>query len=236
MQRDLPATLARLAEMGYREVEFAGYFGRTPGQIRALLTQNRLTAPSTHVGYDRIGPGWDRALDEAAAAGHAYITVPWLPNDVRGSRDGWQYVADAFNRAGERALSRNLVFAYHNHDFEFTPVDGVVPYDLLLERTDPALVQFQMDVFWLVKAGGDPIEYLRRHPGRFTTLHIKDSSGAPEHRQVDVGDGTIDFGAILRFDREQRSAVRHVFVEHDEPADAMAFARKSLRHMQTLEL
>lgn len=236
MQRDMAATLAAIAAIGYREVEFAGYFGRTPAQVRELLASAGLTAPSTHLAYERVTTDWDRALDEAAAIGHRYVTVPWVPLAQRREIAATHAIADAFNRAGEQARARGLVFAYHNHDFEFVRVDGVLPYDVLLERTDPSFVQFQMDIFWLVKGGGDPIAYMRRFPGRFTMLHVKDSAGPPDHRQVDVGAGVIDFAGILRHDRANGGAVRHLFVEHDQPADALAFARTSFHHMNALEL
>lgn len=235
MQRDDEGTLRRLSEIGYREVEFAGYYGRSPEQTRAMLERHRLTAPSTHIAYDAIVTGWDRALDDARARGHRIVTIPWLPADARKSVSTWREVASRLNRAGEAARARGLGFAYHNHDFEFTRVDGVVPFDLLIAETDPALVDFQMDVFWLVKGGGDPLAYLRAHPARFSMLHIKDSSGPPEHRQVDVGAGTIDFAGILRLDASQRRAIRHVFVEHDQPADAMAFAKTSFDHLSAME-
>jgi sugar phosphate isomerase/epimerase len=234
MRRDMPGTLARLAEIGYREVEFAGYFGRSPEETRRLLAQNGLTAPSAHIGLDQLA-NWDRALDDAVARGHQYVTIPWVPENMRGSAEGWRRMAADFNRAAERAKTKGLQFAYHNHDFELQRVDGVVPLDLLLAETDPALVQFEMDIYWVTRAGGDPIEYIRRHPTRFSMLHAKDSAGAPEHRMVDVGAGAIDFAAILRLDASQRGAVRHVFVEHDNPADAMAFARRSFDHLSRLE-
>lgn len=235
MQRDDEGTLRRLSEIGYREVEFAGYYGRSPEQTRAMLERHRLTAPSTHIAYDAIVTGWDRALDDARARGHRIVTIPWLPADARKSVSTWREVASRLNRAGEAARARGLGFAYHNHDFEFTRVDGVVPFELLIAETDPTLVDFQMDVFWLVKGGGDPLAYLRAHPARFSMLHIKDSSGPPEHRQVDVGAGTIDFAGILRLDASQRRAIRHVFVEHDQPADAMAFAKTSFDHLSAME-
>jgi sugar phosphate isomerase/epimerase len=234
MQRDMPATLARLAEIGYREVEFAGYFGRSPEETRRLLQQNGLTAPSTHIGPDQL-TNWDRALDDALARGHSYVTIPWLPENMRGTADGWRRIAADFNRAGERAKTRGLTFAYHNHDFEFNRVEGLVPFDILLAETDPALVQYEMDVYWVTKAGRDPLDYIRRHPNRFSMLHIKDSAGPPEHRMVDVGEGTIDFGAILRLDASQRRAIRHVFVEHDSPADPLAFAKRSFDNLSRVE-
>lgn len=230
----MPGTLARLAEMGYREVEFAGYFGRSPEEVRRILDQNRLTSPSTHIGLDQL-PNWDRALDGALARGHRYVTIPWLPENMRGAADGWRRVAAEFNRAGERAKARGLTFAYHNHDFEFNRVEGIVPFDLLLAETDPAFVQYEMDVYWVTKAGGDPLEYIRRHPDRFSMLHIKDSAGPPDHRMVNVGAGTIDFGAIMRLDASQRGTIRHVFVEHDNPTDPFAFAKQSIDHLSRLE-
>jgi|SRR5687767_12499590 sugar phosphate isomerase/epimerase len=235
MQRDFPGTLARLSEIGYREVEFAGYFGRSPAEVRQILGTHRLAAPATHMPYELIATGWDKALDDAKAIGHQYVVVPWLAEDLRKSADSWRRVAAEFNRAGERARSRGLNFAYHNHEFEFKRTDGAVPFDILIAETDPALVSFEMDVYWVTFGGADPLAYLRQHPERFSMLHIKDSAGPPNHAQVDVGAGTIDFAAILRLDAQQRSAVKHVFVEHDKPADPLAFAKKSFDHLSALE-
>ena len=235
MQRDMPGILARLAEIGYREVEFAGYFGRTPAQVRQMLEQNRLAAPSSHIGYEAVKANFAKAADDCVAIGHQFITVPFLPDDVRKSADTWRQVARDFNRFGEQAKSRGLKFAYHNHDFEFKRVDGILPFDLLLAETDPALVSFEMDVYWTVKAGGDPLAYFRQHPTRFSMLHLKDSAGPPNHAQTDVGAGTINFAAILTLDARQQSSVKHVFVEHDQPPMPMAFAKNSFDNLSKLE-
>jgi len=235
MQRDMPGTLARIAAIGYREVEFAGYYRRTSVEVKQLLESNRLAAPSTHVPYEAVRDNFDRIADEAQAVGHQFLTVPFLGDAERKSADTWRRVAQEFNRAGEKARARGLRFAYHNHDFEFTRVDGILPFDLLISETDPALVSFQMDVYWTVKAGGDPLAYFRKHPTRFSMLHIKDSAGPPNHAQTDVGAGTIDFAAILRLDAGQRSSVKHLFVEHDQPPDPMLFARNSFDHLSKLE-
>lgn len=235
MQRDMPGTLAGLAAIGYHEVEFAGYFRRTPAEVKQLLQSNRLAAPSTHVPYEAVRDNFDRIADEAQAIGHQFLTVPYLGDAERRSADTWRRVAQEFNRAGEKARARGLRFAYHNHDFEFNRVDGILPFDLLIAETDPALVSFQMDVYWTVKAGGDPLAYFRTHPTRFSMLHIKDSAGPPNHAQTDVGAGTIDFGAIFRLDAAQQSSVKHVFVEHDQPPDPMAFARTSFDNLSKLE-
>jgi sugar phosphate isomerase/epimerase len=112
-------------------------------------------------------------------------------------------------------------------------VGSAVPLEVLLAETDPAVVRFEMDIYWLVKAGGDPIAYLARYPGRFTMVHAKDSSGPPEHRMMDVGSGAIDFRAIL--ERATSAGLQHVFVEHDEPVDAMKSAAASYEHLARIE-
>lgn len=231
----MPGTLARLAEIGYHEVEFAGYYRRTPAEVKQLLERNRLTAPSTHVTYESVRDSFERTADDAQAVGHQFLTVPFLGDAERQSADTWRRVAQEFNKAGAKARARGLRFAYHNHDFEFKRVDGMVPFDLLIAETDPALVSFEMDVYWTVKAGADPLAYLRQHPTRFSMLHIKDSAGPPNHAQTDVGAGTIDFAAILRLDASQQTAVKHVFVEHDQPSAPMVFAKNSFDHLAKLE-
>jgi len=233
MKRDVEGTLARVAEIGYREVEFAGYFGRTPAQIRAALSANRLTAPSTHIGFAELtGASWPRILDDSKAMGHEFVTIPWLAPAERRSLDSWRRVGDALNRGGESARAAGLQLAYHNHDFEFARVDGQVPLDVLLASTDPALVSFELDIYWMVRAGHAPLDYLARHPRRFTMLHVKDSTGAPEHKMVDVGAGRIDFRTIL--EHAARAGTRHAFVEHDQPADAMASIRDSYRALSRI--
>lgn len=233
MRADMPATLAAIAAMGFREVEFAGYFGRTSAQVRELLTANGLSSPSTHVGYN--AETWDRALDDAAEKGHEYITVPSLPSVPRQTVDDWRRIAELFTHAAERAATRGLKFAYHNHDAEFRRIGDAVPFDILLDHSDPKVVSFQMDIFWLVKGGGDPLQYIRRHPDRFVMFHVKDSGGPPAHNQVDVGAGTIDFAGIYAQDAALQRVVRHSFVEHDQPADPMLFAKSAFMYLSAME-
>ena len=231
--RDLPATLARVAAIGYRDVEFAGYHGHSPAQVRDLLARNGLRAPSAHVPIASLRGDWKKVLDEAKLVGHEYVTIPWLDAD-RASVDSWKRIASEFNRGGAEARSAGLRFAYHNHDFEFLRIGDVVPFDLLLTETDPALVSFEMDIYWLVKAGHDPLDYFRRFPNRFSMVHAKDSSGPPEHRMVNVGEGTIDFRNVLG--QGMKAGVSHIFVEHDRPTDAFDSIAKSYRHLAQLEL
>ena len=233
MRADMPGTLGRIAAMGYKDVEFAGYFGRTPAQVKEMLAQNGLRSPSTHVSIELARQ--DKTLDDAAAIGHQYVTVPSLPRANSASADAYRRTADEFNRIAERAKTRGLKFAFHNHDAEFRVVDGAVPFDLLVNGTDAALVFFQVDVFWMVKGGGDPRAFIRQNPTRVPMLHIKDSGGPPEHKQVDVGAGTIDFAGILRQDASQARVISSVYAEHDSPADPMTFARSAIDYLSKLE-
>jgi len=234
MQKNVPGTLARLAQIGYKEVEFAGYFGRPVADIRMLLQTNGLSAPSTHVPIQLMRTEWDKTLDVAAEIGHSFVTIPWVDEKERGSVDHWRRLADEFNRAAEQARARDIRFAYHNHDFEFRPVEGQVPLEILLANTNPA-VFFELDLYWTVFAGRDPLDLIRRYPNRIALVHVKDSAGAPDHRMVDVGAGRIDFAGILRADADQNAAIKHVFVEHDQPADPFAFATNSYQQLSKLE-
>ncbi len=230
MTRDFEGTLARVAEIGYREVEFAGYFGRSPAQVRAALERVGLAAPAAHVGLDAVRQDWDRTLDAAREIGHRYLIVAWLPDGERRTLDGYRRLADEFDRAGERARELGLRFGYHNHDFEFAPIDGRVPYDVLVEATDPARVALELDLFWVTRGGGDPLDYFRRYPGRFELVHVKDMDGTAARGMVDVGQGVIDFRAI--FARAAQAGIRHRFVEHDQPADPIESIRRSYAYLE----
>lgn len=232
MAHDFDGTLAQVAAAGYEEVEFAGYFGRTPAQVREALARHGLRAPSTHIAYPADDAAWQRTLDEAKAIGHQWVTIAWLDEAQRRSPADWARVADRFNHLGTLANKTGLHFAYHNHDFEFAHVGGSTLFDTLLARTDAKLVGFEMDVYWVTKGGSDPMWYLRHHAGRFPMLHLKDATAAPERRMVDVGAGTIDWAALLTLARDQGAS--HAFVEHDEPADPLASIRASYSYLSKL--
>jgi sugar phosphate isomerase/epimerase len=233
LERDFDGTLARVAEIGYREVEFAGYYNRTPAQVREVLRSTGLTAPSAHIPLPASDDVWVRALDDARTIGHEWAVIPWLDQLLRRTPDDWARFADRLNHLAPMAKSAGLRFGYHNHDFELASSgSGGTFLDLLLARTDPQLVSFEMDVYWVTKAGGDPLALLAKYPGRFPLLHLKDASAAPERRMVDVGSGTIDWTAVLKAARGQ--GLQHAFVEHDQPADPLASARASYAYLSTL--
>lgn len=214
MAEDPLATLTALAAMGFKAVEFAGYQGVAPAQLRAWLDELGLAAPAAHVGPHELRDNPESLVEQAAVLGHEYLVMPWLGEDDRRTADQYRGWADVLNRAGELARAAGLKTGYHNHGFEFETVDGVLPLRLLLEETDPALVDFELDFFWARQAGFDITEVLSWAPERFTMAHIKDMSA--EGEMVDVGTGVIDFAGLLASPEAEH--IRHPFVEHDNPA------------------
>lgn len=235
MRADPDAALARLAAIGYREVEFAGYHDRAPRALRATLDRVGLTAPSAHVPLEDVAPArLGAALEAAGTMGHRWLVVPWLaPAQRAADADGWRRLADRLTAAGRTAAAAGVRLAYHNHDFELRPLaDGTRPLDVLLAATDPSLVDFELDVYWATFAGQDPVAWLDRHPGRIRLLHLKDSGGAPDHAMLSVGAGRIDFPRLLA--AGARAGVRHAFVEHDAPSDAFASVTASHAYLAGL--
>ena len=232
MGKDVAATLKAVAKLGYREVEFAGYFGHSPADIRRMLDDNGLAAPSCHLSLDDLRQRFDATAEAAHTVGHKYLTVAWLDARERKTLDDWKKLADAFNEAGRRAKGAGLRLAYHNHEEEYLPVDGRVPMEILISGTDPALVAHEMDLFWIWKAGIDPRTYFARFPGRFEMVHVKDSKGAPGHVMTEVGSGTMDWKGIFAHSRQ--AGIKHYFVEHDDPVDPMGSIRLSFDYLKAL--
>ena len=141
MAKDFEGTLAKVASLGYQEVEFAGYFDQTPKNVRAMLDRNTLTAPSAHVDYPSLGAKLPQILEASQIIGHRYLVNPWIDEEMRKQPDVWKRVAETFNRAGEASKKAGVQFAYHNHHFEFVPVNGTLPFDVLLKDCDPELVR-----------------------------------------------------------------------------------------------
>ncbi|PYP19391.1 MAG: sugar phosphate isomerase/epimerase [Gemmatimonadetes bacterium] len=232
MKADFEGTLAHIAEIGYKEVEFAGYFDHSAADVKAILTRHGLAAPSTHVAFEN-DEKWKAALDTAKTIGHEYIVMPWIPQERRKTLDDWKNFAQVFNHAAQMAHDAGIQFAYHNHDFEFPKMDGQVPYDVLLQNTDPKLVQLEIDLYWITKAGQDPLAYFSRWPGRVPLVHVKDSAGPPEHKMVDVGQGKIEWKRI--FAKREQAGIKHFFVEHDQPPQPFDDIAASYKYLSQLE-
>tara|TARA_B100001765_G_scaffold63107_1_gene37819 strand:- start:835 stop:1686 length:852 start_codon:yes stop_codon:yes gene_type:complete len=232
LSEDVAGTLAQVAEIGYQTVEFAGLYGLTPGEMRTTMDAVGLRAVSSHAGVSDIRGDWASFLEGAQQLGQDFIFVPSIPESER-TPEGLRKLAEDFNQAGEIAGSGGLHFGYHNHAWEFAALpDGTVPMDLLLERTEPRLVDWQMDIFWVVDGGGDPMAYLESQAGRVTSVHVKDRT--PDGRMVDVGKGVIDFATILP--RAEELGMLHAFVEHDTPDAPIESVRYSFNALSALKL
>jgi sugar phosphate isomerase/epimerase len=251
MKQDFEGTIAKVAQVGYKEVEFAGYFGKSPQDVRKLLDANKLASPSAHVPYDTVEKKWPETLEAAHAIGQTFVVCPWIEVSQRKEPDGWKRAAELFNHAGEEAQKAGIHFAYHNHAFEFEPsqaLGGKLPYDFLLAETDPKLVKLEMDLCWITVGGHDPLEYFNRYPGRFPLVHVKDwstkgpggndyggATGAaskPGHI-VDPGQGEVDFKRV--FAQSGKAGIQHYFVENDEPKSPLDDLRISYDYLAKLK-
>jgi len=234
LDEDVQGTLEALSTIGFEEVETAGYHGLSPDEFRAALDAVGLRAPAGHRQLHELTPDiFSETLDEAQALGYEYIVCPWIQEEDRQTLDDYRALADTFNDIGSRCADAGLQFAFHNHDFEFEPMDDTVPFDLLLERTEPSLVDFELDLYWVVAAGADPIAYLEGHPGRFPLFHVKDYAPDGDPSMVSVGEGAIPFAEIFEVAEEQ-SRIAHAFVEHDNPEDPIASVSASYAYLTEL--
>ena len=233
MEKDVAGTLARVARIGYRDVEFAGYFNWEPSKLRAVLDENRLTSPSVHTAIEILEKDFAGAAAAAKVLGHETLIVPSLETRRLTTLESWKGIARRFNALGRKAADAGLQFAFHNHAVEPKLLNGFRPYDVLLGETDPKLVYFQMDLYWMIKAGGDPLAYFKSSPGRFISVHVKDGTAAPEIAQRDVGAGAIDWKPI--FAQRQQAGIRHFLVEHDDPTpDAFTSLTASYNYLSKL--
>lgn len=235
MRRDPERTLAAVRAMGYSDVELLwsfGNFSRTPQQVRASLDHEGLRAPSAHVSPAAILVGWQRSLDTAKMLGHEYIIVPSFTADTDRTLDDWREWADRFNEAGAVARRAGIWLAFHNEPDHMKPIDGVVPYDVFVQRTDPSVVRLQLDVGNMAMGGGDPFKYLTQHRDRYWSFHIKDVV-ADHSRDTELGRGILDLrrflAAIPDLDKKP------VYVEQEGAADQLASARLDYQYLSKLE-
>jgi sugar phosphate isomerase/epimerase len=231
LERDFEGTLRRIAALGIAEVEFAGYFGHKPGQIKELLNSLKLASPSAHIDTKTLRGALAKAIDDAKTVGHKYLVLGYLPAEERESLDDYKKLVEFLNRAGEECRKSGLQFAYHNHDFEFKKLADRVPYDLILAETDARNVKMELDLYWISKADFAPSAYFEKHPKRFPLVHVKDMDAAKSF--TEVGRGTLDFKKI--FSKAGAAGIKHYFIEQDEtPAEPLKSVEISLKYLKQL--
>ncbi|MDR6943526.1 sugar phosphate isomerase/epimerase family protein [Mucilaginibacter pocheonensis] len=256
IDEDVKGTLTKIAGLGYKELESAfskkgGYYGMSPKEFKAMVNDLGMAWTSHHVlgAPFKLPPGskmpvgadgkplvippmknlrddMQQLVDDAAEGGIKYLVCA---NSPTATLDEVKSTIEVLNKTGEAAKKVGIQFAYHNHDMEFNPVDGKVPYDLLLSETDSKNVKMELDLAWAVKAGKNPVGMFKQHPGRFPLWHVKDLDASRENI-LPVGSGTIDFKPI--FAAASSAGMKHFFVEHDMPKDALASITASIGYLK----
>jgi sugar phosphate isomerase/epimerase len=228
---DRDGILRSVAEIGYRAVELAGLAGATAHGMRASLQRYKLSVPSMHASYERLGRNLDAVVEEAHALGAEFLVCPSIDADKRATPDDWKRVSHSLGKIAREVRPHGLSLAYHNHDFEFVPLaDGSIPFELVMRETDPRDVKLELDVYWVAKAGLDPPQCLKDSQGRVLLVHLKDL--AADGATVELGAGVLNIEQIIR--AALFAGVKHLFVEQDSSVDPLASVRASFQFLERL--
>lgn len=228
--KDVQGTLKQVADLGYQELELFGYndgkvFGKPVNEVVKMVSDLGMKITSGHYVTGLVSQpnrpamvgtlvnGWEKAASDAKLLGQEYMVIAYLQKDERKTLDDYKKVCELINKNAEICAKYGMRIGYHNHDFEFEPIDGQVPYDLMMKELDPKSVSMELDLFWSTYANHDPLKLIAAHPGRFEQWHVKDMRKDDRKLNADVGTGTIDFKAI--FAKAKESGFKHFYIEHD---------------------
>jgi sugar phosphate isomerase/epimerase len=229
---DFVAMLTEVADAGYEAVEFAGYGGLSAAALRKVIDDLGLRAVSSHVGFRRFESEPAVVIDELKILGCDYAIVPGIPKESRGL-DALPYLTGRFNAWGEACKAAGLRFGYHNHGWELEPLDGSTMFDRLAAGTDPALVDLQIDIYWALVAGADPVDLIRRNAGRVPTLHAKELANGADGKDTTIGDGVTDWPGVMA---AATAAGSEWFIveQEDDSANAYRDIRRSLQNLRRI--
>ena len=238
--KDVDGFLAKIAAAGYSDVETYGgqYFGLEPKAFKDLLIKNKLTSLSGHYTIDKYllsnGPDDDVKvqIDKAKTVGQEYMTVSSFSHANVKTADDYKKVAERFNAAGEICNKMGIKLGYHNHNTEFDPLNGGISgYDVLLKETSPKLLHMELDLYWAVRGGQDPVEMFKKNPGRFEMWHVKDMDKTKTNRNTEVGNGSIDFKKI--FANAKLSGMKRFYMEQEnfdiDPIESITKSSKYIK-------
>lgn len=274
LEKDLSGTLAMLAKMGYKEVELygpypfsteparkrwdavtpqlgfsgSGFFGHSIAEVKKLMKANGLKVPSMHTDLDTLKNNMGQLGEAAQQLGVEFVVLPAIPDEIRQTLDDYKRIAESFNQIGESAKKNGVKFTYHNHGYGISPVEGKVPLQIILDGTEPSLVYLEMDLFWTIAGGADPLVYLEKYKGRYRCMHVKDMSKAARFSgdggnaqqwialfpfMTTAGNGVLDLKTILA--KASETGVQHFFVEQDMVAEPEIALRKSIDYLAKLQ-
>jgi sugar phosphate isomerase/epimerase len=237
--KDPKGVLKQVADMGYKQVEgYEGakgiFWGMSDAEFKSYMDSIGLTMVSSHCDTSK---DFEKKAAQAAGAGLKYLMQPYEGRDK--SIDDYKKLAEDFNKKGEIAKKNGIRFAFHNHDMSFVAINGEYPQDVLMANTDPGLVDFEMDIYWVVTAGGDPEAWIKKYPNRFTACHIKDRAKNPGtdngKNSVDLGTGSIDFAKVLKTAKD--NGMQYYIVEQEAYPNGtpLAAAKVDAEYMKTLK-
>jgi len=273
LDQDFEGTLEMLSAIGYKEIELfgpysfsaeaakknwagaapmlgfsgSGYFGKSQSEVNALMKKHGFTVPAMHTDLDTLTTKMPELAAAANSLGAKYVVLPSIPDDKRKTAEDYKRMADQFNRIGEDAKKNGIRYAYHNHGYGFHEADGKRPIDIIFKETDPNLVFFEMDLFWTVAAGAEPVKLLEEHKGRYKLMHVKDMKEKKQFSgdggdasqwfalfplMTSAGKGVLDMPTIIA--TAKRNGVDHFFVEQDLVAEPKVALKESFRYLKSL--
>ena len=245
MASDPLGTLAKVAKIGFNTVEGATYtgtelfYGMPASQFKNVLSDNGLEMISNHYllgeqmkdAKGTVSNDWQKAVDDAAEAGLKYMVCAYLFDNERGTLDHYKQTAEKLSAAGEVAKKSGLQLCYHNHNFEFVAQEGKLPYDVMLQNSDPNYLKMEMDIYWIYKAKQDPIAIFNKYPGRFPLWHVKDMDNTDKQMFTEVGNGVIPFKTV--FAQAKKAGMKYFFNEQDVcPGDPLVSMTKSYKYIK----
>jgi len=275
LEKDFKGGIEMLSKMGYSEIEMygpfpfsakkaidrwvaigpvlgfngSGYFGQSAEAVKNIFSQNKISVPSIHTDFDTLQQNMAQLGEASQKIGFKYVVLPAIPPENRKTIDDYKKTIDTFNKIGEEARKVGLRFAYHNHGYgmQAQGIEDIIPLQLIIENTDPKLVYLEMDLFWHVAGGGDPVEYFKKYQGRYKMMHVKNMSkkvrfatdGADSKEWIELfpfmtttGDGVLNLKSII--EAAQKSGMEHFFVEQDIVADPEINLKKSIDYLKSL--
>ncbi len=248
--KDVQGTLKQVADLGYQELELFGYndgkvFGKPVSELTKIVSDLGMKITSGHYGTGLVSQPdkpasvgtltnqWEKAVNDAKILGQENMVIGYLQKDERKTMDDYKKVCELINKNAEICSKYGIRIGYHNHDFEFDPIDGQIPYHVMLKELDPKLVGMELDLYWTTYANHDPLKLFAEHPGRFEQWHVKDMRKDNRKLNADVGTGTIDFKAI--FAKAKEAGFKHFYIEHDTfPASSLESIKVDAQNIKSI--
>jgi len=238
---DVPGTLQKIHEMGIQQIEGGGSYGLPMGDYKKLLAKNKLVMISIGADFNRLDTKVDSVVADAKAFGVKYVMCAWVPHNSSFTLEDADKAIAVFNKAGKVLKAHGITLCYHAHGYEFGPYQGGTMFDYMASKMNPAYANFEMDVFWVKHPGQDPVALLKKYPGRFPLMHLKDRKpGTPntqdgraaDETNVVLGTGDVGIAAIMKV--AKKYGVKYFFIEDESPR-SMEQVPQSLKFLNSLK-